>query len=269
MQFLVYLTVLMVSISTVLLEVHWLTSPPPQPKPTAQATSALAPIRKVEGPNAAISPVYPKPLETPGPAEASNPAQSQTSASTMSTRGAPETKGEAAPVQQQPSMTPTTAAPVQQPAAETTANAAPLQRTLVETTGVATREQDSSQAATGGTNAPNRVNNPQESAAGPLPSNNRCDVQACSSAYRSFRASDCTYQPFEGARRFCEKPLVQRTAREQREEPERRRWSRDAETRIIERRARDFDDDDDDGPEFDDSARGFPGLFLFGRRSRW
>ena len=37
MQFLVYLTVLMVSISTVLLEVHWLTSPAPQPKPAVQA----------------------------------------------------------------------------------------------------------------------------------------------------------------------------------------------------------------------------------------
>lgn len=33
---------------------------------------------------------------------------------------------------------------------------------------------------------------------------NQCDVQACTSAYRSFRASDCTYQPFEGPRRVCE-----------------------------------------------------------------
>jgi hypothetical protein len=29
MQFLVYLTLLMVSVSTVLLEIHWLTTPPP------------------------------------------------------------------------------------------------------------------------------------------------------------------------------------------------------------------------------------------------
>lgn len=33
----------------------------------------------------------------------------------------------------------------------------------------------------------------------------RCDVQACSVAYRSFRASDCTWQPYEGPRRFCDK----------------------------------------------------------------
>jgi hypothetical protein len=31
----------------------------------------------------------------------------------------------------------------------------------------------------------------------------RCDIGACSSAYRSFRASDCTYQPYSGPRRLC------------------------------------------------------------------
>jgi hypothetical protein len=60
MQFLVYLTILMVSISTVLLEVHWVTSPPPQPKPAVQAAGAAAPAPKVEGPSTTLSPVYPK-----------------------------------------------------------------------------------------------------------------------------------------------------------------------------------------------------------------
>jgi hypothetical protein len=32
-----------------------------------------------------------------------------------------------------------------------------------------------------------------------------CNVSACSSAYRSFRASDCTYQPMSGERRLCTK----------------------------------------------------------------
>jgi hypothetical protein len=46
-----------------------------------------------------------------------------------------------------------------------------------------------------------------------------------SGAYRSFRAAECTYQPFDGgARRFCEKSPGQRMARE-REQPDRRRWS--------------------------------------------
>ena len=32
---------------------------------------------------------------------------------------------------------------------------------------------------------------------------NLCDQNACTEAYRSFRASDCTYQPNEGPRRLC------------------------------------------------------------------
>ena len=34
---------------------------------------------------------------------------------------------------------------------------------------------------------------------------NQCDYRGCASAYRSFRASDCTYQPHGGRRRLCEK----------------------------------------------------------------
>jgi len=32
-----------------------------------------------------------------------------------------------------------------------------------------------------------------------------CNVNACTSAYRSFRAADCTYQPSDGPRRLCSK----------------------------------------------------------------
>lgn len=37
-------------------------------------------------------------------------------------------------------------------------------------------------------------------AAAPAP---QCDVTACERAYRSFTASDCTYQPSDGPRRLC------------------------------------------------------------------
>ena len=33
----------------------------------------------------------------------------------------------------------------------------------------------------------------------------RCNVSACAAAYRSFRESDCTYNPSYGPRRLCEK----------------------------------------------------------------
>jgi len=36
----------------------------------------------------------------------------------------------------------------------------------------------------------------------------RCDVNACAGAYISFRASDCTWQPYEGPRRLCTKGAV-------------------------------------------------------------
>lgn len=32
-----------------------------------------------------------------------------------------------------------------------------------------------------------------------------CNFRACAGAYRSFRPADCTFQPYHGARRFCEK----------------------------------------------------------------
>jgi penicillin-binding protein 1A len=33
----------------------------------------------------------------------------------------------------------------------------------------------------------------------------QCNIEACSASYRSFRSSDCTYQPYSGPRRLCEK----------------------------------------------------------------
>lgn len=39
----------------------------------------------------------------------------------------------------------------------------------------------------------------------PKPAAPACDVDACSAAYRTFRASDCTYAPSLGERRLCTK----------------------------------------------------------------
>ena len=33
----------------------------------------------------------------------------------------------------------------------------------------------------------------------------RCNVSLCESQYQSFRASDCTYQPYSGPRQYCER----------------------------------------------------------------
>jgi hypothetical protein len=235
MQFLVYLTVLMVSVSTVLLEVHWLTTPPPQPKPAVQATK-VAPVPKVEGPNAALSPVYPKKIESVGSATGASPATDQSQTSVAATAGTTEQKPQA------------------------------------ETTGMAARGEGPTPVAA----APARADNPQAPAVQPASavSNNRCDLEACASAYKSFRASDCTYQPLDGERRLCMKaPVAARSAaREPNAEPAASRRSvRDAELRDREltRRARALrDDDDDDRADVRDTERDEPGLSLFGSRAR-
>jgi hypothetical protein len=47
---------------------------------------------------------------------------------------------------------------------------------------------------------------PEQTAAQPNASAQpKCDIAACSVAYRSFRASDCSWQPYEGPRRLCDK----------------------------------------------------------------
>jgi hypothetical protein len=247
MQFLVYLTVLMVSVSTILLEVHWLTSPAPPPKPAIQATSASLPTPKTEGPNAALSPVYPKKTDAPPAADSASNIQPSTVAIPQAAP-AQQTAAQAVSAQQPVAQV----APAQQAAAQSTAAATPPQRAAVETNGVAVREDDARKLVPTPTNVSNR--NAQESAG---PAVNRCDVQACAGAYRSFRAADCSYQSFEGPRRACTKPPVQRTAREQRDEPERRKWSRDVYPRELDRSTagRRIDDDDDGGAtEFDDDS---------------
>lgn len=45
-----------------------------------------------------------------------------------------------------------------------------------------------------------------------------CDIDACTSAYHSFRPSDCTYQPNEGPRRLCTKGAAAATDAEARAE---------------------------------------------------
>lgn len=77
---------------------------------------------------------------------------------------------------------------------------------------------------------------------------NRCNVQACAGAYKSFRESDCTYQSFSGERRVCEMAPGQqeRVASQPQEQPRStlnaRPSTRDADLRAVERRVRQLTD---------------------------
>ncbi len=50
------------------------------------------------------------------------------------------------------------------------------------------------------------------------PPSNRCDYSACAASYRSFRASDCTYQPFRGSRKLCRRGGIEMFEEEEDEE---------------------------------------------------
>jgi hypothetical protein len=237
MQFLVYLTVLMVSVSTILLEMHWLTSPAPPLKPAIQATSASPPTPKIEGPNAALSPVYPKKADAPPPADLRPTFNCRLRWQFLKRRPYRDLGqrfyGAAG-------CTP-----------QSTAAATPPQRPAAETTGTVARDDDDNRLLVQRTCRTVLY----ETAA--VPSGNRCDIQACAGAYKSFRASDCTYQSFEGPRRVCGKSPVQRAAREQRDEPERRKLSRNAYPPDLDRSTvgRRIDDDDDESvADFDDES---------------
>jgi hypothetical protein len=69
----------------------------------------------------------------------------------------------------------------------------------------ATSSPAASPAAEEATQAQARATEPAAGASATVAAAAHCNVSACSSAYRSFRASDCTYQPMSGERRLCTK----------------------------------------------------------------
>lgn len=105
-----------------------------------------------------------------------------------------------------------------------------------------------------------------------------CDLQACARAYHSFRASDCTYQPYDGPRRICAAPAAQSIAASrpadrqddirpaaQRAREVTRRYGNDDR---YDNDNRDYDDDVDDDAA-DVPMQGDPGSVVIIRRPRW
>ena len=282
MQFLVYLTVLMVAVSTVLLEVHWLASPDPRLNPTVQTKAVQAP--EAAGSHVGVRTVYPdasRPLGTDTQVQTTDTRQ--TIGQTHATNTAPQTTitppahllgpPTASTPQGSPSEQSMPAAPVppRPPVAalSTQSAVAPqpsAQQSRTETTGATVREENRGNSSNDADNSPQ----PQPSLGS---SRDRCDILACAGAYRSFRANDCTYQPFDGgARRLCEKSAGQRIVRE-REQPNRGKWSRDADVRYLDHATveRRFVDKQDDKVDLDDVIRepaGFLDFIFLGRRPR-
>jgi hypothetical protein len=144
MPFLAYLVTIALAVGAVLIEIEWLVASPPNhaPSKTAAQSHAPAPPPPAKG-RAALSPIYPA-----SPGADTHAATAITGASEAADRA--DTGGSA-------------------PGRDARATFATTERPVT-----------------------------------PQP-NNRCDVRACAGAYRSFRESDCTYQPYRGPRQFCDK----------------------------------------------------------------
>ncbi len=162
MSLLLYLAVLLVSVSSVLFGLDWLAAPAPQYKPPVVVAAnhasepALPPLRHLGSDAAArltAQPVAP-------PAIAKAPA--------------------AAPAPAKTCKTVAQAQPVIAPPPDAKVNAPP------PAPAVAAAEPEAAPADIAAA----------EPAPEPAP---KCDVRACEAAYISFRAEDCTYQPSFGA----------------------------------------------------------------------
>ena len=165
MSLLLYLTVLLVSVSSVLFGLDWLAAPAPQYKPPTVVAAnhasepALPPLRHLGSDAAARLTAQPVPPPAIAKAPAAAPAPAKTAAKTAA--------------QAQPVIAPPPDAKVNPPPPAPAVAAAEPEVAPADVAAV-------------------------ESAP-------KCDVRACEAAYISFRAEDCTYQPSFGQRRLCEK----------------------------------------------------------------
>ncbi len=209
MPFLVYLFALVIGVTGVLLEVNWLTRPKYEPQPVAQVVAQAATV--APKPKADGPSVALSPIYPTNPNGVA-PAEPAAAAPQVATQTpAPDVKSQAA--------TPQAMQQVETPKVVTAAAAAPAPAAMAAATPVAA------------TAAPNH-----------------CDIPACASAYRSFRASDCSYQPFDGPRKLCELPAGagQKIASEPRaSQPAARPRSQDAELRDAVRKVKEITNRDD------------------------
>jgi hypothetical protein len=219
MSFVVYLAVLLVAAASAMFGLDLLTAPLP-PKPPAQVASAVknAPDKlsqrqaekersDKQANNRALSPVYPAdPGESKDVRSVSPPAGETTGANHADTAA---TSAQTEAVKQ---------AEVAKPAATKPAIQAAMAPPQTQTQIQQAQPQQAPQPA-----APQMaVVTPDEpaAAAAAVPATEpvaqqaagHCNIQMCGQAYSSFRASDCTYQPFDGPRRVCGKPSGQKRA---------------------------------------------------------
>jgi BA14K-like protein len=198
MAFLLYFVVVVVSVFSVLLEMDVLVKPASKiERATITETLPRAPPPRDNAETMAL----PRP-----PDIASRPVVAPAKATAAAPAGPvpvkPVAAASAKPAPVAAVAAPVAAAQAKPAAAEARANPAePAKANAAETSKTA------DQPATANPTQAQAAVKPADQAAQALdkPASERCDVIACADAYRSFRESDCTYQPNDGPRRLCTK----------------------------------------------------------------
>jgi hypothetical protein len=171
MSFVLYALVLIASVSSVLLGLDWLASPPQAWRPVKVASQQQQPAKSVKA------------------------AETKSAATKKKSEPRVAAAQEAKTVIK--STTNTDAASSSKPDAIATADAQGVDGpTTTGTNSAPSHSLDTTDAPSDSSTSP------LTAAATAVPA---CDVRACEHAYRSFRTSDCTYQPYDGPRRFCDK----------------------------------------------------------------
>ncbi|HZD88710.1 MAG TPA: BA14K family protein [Pseudolabrys sp.] len=187
MSFILYVVVLVVSVSSVMMGLDWLSSPPPTlPKSVQTASAPSKPAAPVMAKNATAHAAVKKPAsgeKTASAKQDSKPAAQEQAAATAS----PAVAGKA-DTAKAPSPESVTATAQQVHPAPETAGSAPA----------GTDDALAKAPSDGGPTVTDSVAAGAAQAAAP-----RCDVQACGAHYRSFDPATCTYQPYDGPRRLC------------------------------------------------------------------
>ena len=219
MAFLLYFVVLVVCAGTVLFGLDWMNSPLPEvhkpPMHVAKVEPKAKPVKRVDAspavadPKSQLSPIHPavpatvadnaakndnvQPKENPAPkTDTTVAANSNQKPNNGNTRA--ETSGAAVPPSGNLPAAPALAAQANAALATQAHNEQVANVPPADTQPKAQPLADAQPKADAQAN--------QQANAAPA----QCDVSACAAAYQSFRASDCTYQPFSGPRRVCTSP---------------------------------------------------------------
>jgi hypothetical protein len=174
MSFILYVVVLAVSITSVMMGLDWLSTPPPPVPKSVQTVKAPA-----------------KPATPPAAKDAKEIASAKTESVKSEPKQTAATTGAASP---------TTIAKVDAVEQRDIATAAPEPAGNAPVSAVDNPQTNASEGAPNIITNESGVNGTAAQANVPPP---RCDLQACVARYRSFDVSDCTYLPFDGPRRLC------------------------------------------------------------------